>query len=104
MAGQVALGVALTFPDAATAEYLGALDFDCVVINAEHGPLVDTDLQAIVMACDLTNCASMLRINAEPALLERYVNLGVTGIQVPRVQSSEQVESVIDAVKFPPRG
>jgi 4-hydroxy-2-oxoheptanedioate aldolase len=103
-AGQVALGVALTFPDAATAEYLAALGFDCIVVNAEHGPLVDRELQAIAMACDLTNCALMLRIDAEPALLERYVNLGVTGIQIPRVQSAQQVQSVVDAVKFPPRG
>ena len=102
--GQVALGIALTFPDAATAEYLGTLGFDCVVVNAEHGPLDDRDLQAIAMACDLVNCASMLRIDAEPALLERYIHLGVTGIQVPRVQSAEQVRRVVDAVKFPPHG
>lgn len=103
-AGKTAVGVALTFPDPGLAEYLGMLGFDCVVVNAEHGPLSDETLQSVAMACDLAGCASMLRVDAEPALLERWMNLGVTGIQLPRVQSAEQVRAIVDAVKFPPQG
>jgi 4-hydroxy-2-oxoheptanedioate aldolase len=103
-AGAVGVGVTITFAHAGMAEFLGALGFDCIIVNAEHGAIDDNELQAIATACDLTNCASMLRIVADAALLERYINLGVTGIQVPRVQSAAQVRHVVDAIKFPPQG
>jgi 4-hydroxy-2-oxoheptanedioate aldolase len=102
--GQLAVGVTINFPHAGLAEYLGLLGFDCVVIDAEHGSLVDADVAGIVLACDLTGCASILRINADASLIERYMNMGLTGIQLPRVQSSAQVQEVVNAVKFAPIG
>jgi 4-hydroxy-2-oxoheptanedioate aldolase len=56
------------------------------------------------MACELTGCALMLRICADAASLERYMNLGVSGIQLPRAQSVQQVKDVVDATKFAPQG
>jgi 4-hydroxy-2-oxoheptanedioate aldolase len=103
-AKQVSVGVNLNFPDPGLAEFLGHLGFDAIVVNAEHGGIDDSQLHMIAMACDLTNCASLLRIDADSALLERYVNLGVTGIQVPRTHSVEQIREVVDAVKFAPQG
>jgi 2-keto-3-deoxy-L-rhamnonate aldolase RhmA len=103
-AGGIVTGVNLTIPDARLAEFLGGLGFDCVVVDAEHGGLTDSDLELVAMACDLAGCASMLRVSAAGDLLERYVNLGITGIQIPRVQSVDQVSDVVEAVKFAPRG
>jgi 4-hydroxy-2-oxoheptanedioate aldolase len=103
-AHEVSVGVTLTYPHAGLAESLGHLGFDAVVIDAEHGAIGDHEIETIAMACDLTGCASVLRMSADAALIERYVNIGITGIQIPRTRSVAQVLDVIDAVKFAPHG
>jgi len=102
--GGVGVGVSLTFPHAGMAEFLGRLGFDCIMIDAQHGPIADSEIQAIAMACDLTNCTLMVRVTADSALIERYMALGVTGIQIPQAQSASQVRQVIEAVKYAPIG
>jgi 4-hydroxy-2-oxoheptanedioate aldolase len=103
-AGKPVAAISITFAHAGLAEFLGGLGFDCVVLDAEHGALNDERLESIAAACELAGCASLLRVVTEPALVERYINLGVTGIQLPRVRSAEQVQTVVDAIKFPPVG
>ena len=102
--GAAVLAVNTTFLDAGLAEALGHLGFDAIVVDAEHGATGDGELQAIAMACELTDCALVLRISADVASLERYMNLGVSGIQIPRTQSARQVRDVVGAVKFAPQG
>ncbi len=103
-AGEVVFGVTINFLDAALAEFLGRLGFDCVVVDAEHGVLTDGDLQTVAMGCELAGCGLLLRIIADDPLLQRYMALGVTGVQLPMVRSAAQVRKVVDAIKFPPRG
>lgn len=103
-AGDLVVAVTMTFAHPALAEFLGGLGFGAVVLDGEHGAITDRDVEAIVLACDLVGCAAVLRIDAEPALLERYANLGVTGFQIPRTRSAAHIRAVIDAVKFAPIG
>jgi 4-hydroxy-2-oxoheptanedioate aldolase len=103
-AGGFGLGVTLNFPHVGFAEFLGQLGFDCVIIDGEHGAIGDKEIEEIALACDSTGCASMLRIDVDNARLQRYINLGITGIQLPQARSASHVQDVVDAVKFAPIG
>lgn len=102
--GEVAVGVSIDFPDAGLAEFLGRLGFDAVVVDGEHGVIDDRVVRDLAIACDLAGCALLLRVDADPAALERYVHLGATGFQVPRADSVDRVRMVADAIKYAPVG
>jgi 4-hydroxy-2-oxoheptanedioate aldolase len=103
-AGDVAVGVTVNFAHAGLAEFLGWLGADCVLIDGEHGAINENDVEAIASACELTGCASLLRVIADDPTLQRYMGLGLTGIQFPQAQSAARVREVVDAIKYAPQG
>ena len=58
------------------AEMFGVTDFDCIWMEAEHGPIDFGDIPDITRACDLWNKNSIIRINQnEPGLRFSYLLL-----------------------------
>jgi 4-hydroxy-2-oxoheptanedioate aldolase len=103
-AGRIVTAVTINFPQAGLAEFLGNLGVDAVLIDGEHGAIGDTELESIAIACELAGCASLLRVVAEDATLQRYMGLGLAGIQLPQAQTAAQVRDVVGAVKYAPHG
>jgi 4-hydroxy-2-oxoheptanedioate aldolase len=101
--GRVIRAVTLNFLNAGLAEYVASLGFDCVVVDAEHGP-VDQHLEDVVRAADLGRVTPLLRIPPGVARLQAYLDTGFGGVQIPQVRSIEDVQQVVDMVKFIPNG
>jgi 4-hydroxy-2-oxoheptanedioate aldolase len=98
-------GVQVTFPDAELVEMLGYAAFDWVLIDAEHGSINENDCLAMVRACELTGMTSIVRPpNARPDTILRFLDRGVQGVQVPRVNTAAEARGVVEAVKYPPIG
>jgi len=104
VSGGVAIGITVNFLHPGLAEYLGMLGYDCVVVDGEHGAVVDDQLEDLARVADLTGAAVLLRLPLNPALVQRYLGMGISGIQVPQIQSAEEVRSLVAAAKFPPLG
>jgi 2-keto-3-deoxy-L-rhamnonate aldolase RhmA len=100
-----ALGVALTFLCPELIEFFGLLGFAWVFLDAEHTPVNPHVCRELVRAADLAKMSCVVRVpEIKPAVIESYLDIGVSGIVAPNVASPEQVEALISAVKFSPMG
>lgn len=86
-------------------EIIGSLGFDWILIDAEHGPnsvpLVLSQLQAIAPYATV----AVVRIpNHDASLIKRYLDIGVTNLLIPFVDSVQQAENIIRATRYPPEG
>lgn len=96
--------VTIGFAHAGLAEYLAHLGFRFVVIDGEHGPIDDDRIEQVVMGAALGGAATILRAPPDLPGLQRYLDMGVSGLQIPHLQSLEDIRSVIDAIMYRPTG
>lgn len=87
-------------------ECLGANGMDFIIIDTEHA---QTDCETIVhMSCasELYGMAAFVRVcnPADTTMMARLLDVGVHGLMVPMVETRQQAEEIIRAVKFPPLG
>ena len=86
-------------------EFFGAMGFDGVWFEGEHGPVEFRDLPDLSRACDLWGMTSIARVNLNlPGVIYRSFDHGVQGIAVPHVDTVKDAKAVVDAAKFRPMG
>jgi 4-hydroxy-2-oxoheptanedioate aldolase len=102
--GGVVTEMKSNFGHAGLAEYLGALGFDILKIDATTQALSDADIEDFARACDVNGAVPMVRLGPNGTLMPRYLGFGVGGFHVPNIQSVDQVMEVVEATQFPPRG
>jgi 4-hydroxy-2-oxoheptanedioate aldolase len=103
--GGVAYGIWMELRDPDIVEMAGHLGFEYVVIEAEHSPLDRSTATELVRAADLAGLVPIIRVPAnDPAIILGYLEIGIKGIYVPHVNTREEAERIVSAVKFPPEG
>lgn len=87
------------------AEIARTAGFDTLYIDLEHSSFsLDTTSQ-ICMACLAVGVTPLVRIASIDAThIGRVLDGGAMGVIAPHVQSAEDAQSVVRAVKFPPMG
>jgi 4-hydroxy-2-oxoheptanedioate aldolase len=89
----------------AVVEVLGLAGFDFVVFDREHGPLTTRDVEELARACGSTMIAPLVRMRHHSTFdFTSVLDTGVAGVHVPRVESPEDVESVVRSTRFHPLG
>lgn len=100
---QIGLWMGLT--NAYTAEICAGAGFDWLVIDGEHAP---NDLQstlAQLQALAAYPVSPVVRVPiGETWLIKQVLDLGAQNILVPMVESAEQAEEMVRAIKYPPQG
>lgn len=82
-----------------------AAGFDFVLFDAEHGPFGPADLETMIRAAAGASLPSFARVPANlPHEILRFLDAGVSGVKVPKVETQEQAIMVRDAVRYPPLG
>lgn len=105
-AGRIPLGhMVWEFSTRGVAKILDPLDLDFVVFDMEHSG-IDTerifDLIAWSKACSF---APFVRVpQTDYHFLARVMDAGALGVMVPLVQTVEQAQRIVDAVKYAPLG
>ena len=87
-------------------EVLGATGFDYVWLDTEHSALDPRALEDTMRTCDVAGLIPLVRI-PEPGdgtSARRALEAGAQGIIVPMVRSAAEVQQVVSALTFPPRG
>ncbi|HEX4215995.1 MAG TPA: aldolase/citrate lyase family protein [Candidatus Dormibacteraeota bacterium] len=105
--GQVVTAITVNPIHDALAEQAAILGFDCVVADGEHGAVNDEHLESMARAADLGGVSCAIRLpSAMPivASLRRYLEMGISTVQITQIQSADQAREVIEAVKYPPLG
>lgn len=86
-------------------EIAGLAGFHFVFIDAEHGPLTIKDCEELVRAAEVRHIVPIIRTpENNPKTILRYLDIGAMGIIIPEVNSREEAEAAVRAVKYPPVG
>ena len=86
-------------------EIIGSLGFDWILIDAEHGPNSVPSVLSQLQAIAPYQTVPVVRIpNHDASLIKRYLDIGVTNLLIPFVDSVQDAENVIRATRYPPKG
>ena len=113
-AGRPQIGLWLSMADPYAAEMLAGTGFDWLLIDGEHAPndlrRTLATLQAIGSAkADLGADARAPHPIVRPVigdvpLIKQYLEIGAQTLLVPIVDTAEQAERLVKAMRYPPRG
>jgi len=102
--GDTLLGTMLTLPTPAVAEIFGALGFDWLFVDAEHGPLETAELLGILQAAGRDVPCVVRLPAADPVTIAKTLDLGAAGIIVAQVNTPEQAAAAVRAARYAPEG
>ena len=102
---KLALGSWITMKDPAIAEIMAKAGVDWLAIDMEHSSLTMTECQEIIRVIDLCGVVPLVRVGENNLLLiKRAMDAGAGGVIVPMVNSRQDAEKAVAAVKYPPVG
>lgn len=103
--GKVCFGtiVASNAPD--TVEICGLLGFDFLMIDGEHGYMSPETTLPMIRAAENTGMTPLVRVcENNESLILRTLDVGAHGVHIPQVNTKEDAEKAISAVKYFPEG
>ncbi|HAC80305.1 MAG TPA: 4-hydroxy-2-oxo-heptane-1,7-dioate aldolase [Deltaproteobacteria bacterium] len=106
--GQAALGVWAVLGSEVTAGIAGPLGYDWILMDAEHGILDTEGAIALVPHAQHETCTRLIRVPgagaSDAGLFKRVLDMGFEGVLVPQIRCAREVEDVVSACRYPPRG
>ena len=100
-----AVGPFMRIASPALVEVCGNAGFDFVIIDAEHGPFSMETAESLVRAADYIGISPVIRVLAnDPTLIQRALDVGAEGVQVPQICNREDALAVVKAAHFNPEG
>jgi 2-dehydro-3-deoxyglucarate aldolase/4-hydroxy-2-oxoheptanedioate aldolase len=87
-------------------EVMGATGFDYVWLDSEHSAVNPRALEDTMRTCEVAGLISLVRIPwaGDGTSARRALEAGADGIVVPMVRTAEDVQLIVEALMFPPRG
>jgi len=86
-------------------ELLGAVGYDFVMIDCEHGPMDLNQVEHMVRAAEVFGITPIARVpDHEPQTILRFLDRGVQGVIVPHVNTAAEAEAVATAARYYPEG
>ena len=93
------------FPDPGISSILAGCGFDFVMLDAEHGPFTLQSLRACVEAFKSTQTPAIVRTASQSEIeIKQALDLGIDGVMVPRIESSDQARLAVRAARYAPEG
>ncbi|MBL3641620.1 HpcH/HpaI aldolase family protein [Peribacillus frigoritolerans] len=102
--GEQVLGAFLGINSPPIVEMLGYAGFDFVVIDDEHGAFSASELENIIRTADSVGVVPIVRVSYDPSSIQKALDRGAKGVQVPMVNTKEEALEVVKRAKFPPYG
>lgn len=104
-AGKVCLGATITINSPAVAEILSHIGLDWLWFEMEHSSLSEGDVLGMLQATNGSSTSTVVRVPwNDKTMIKRALDLGSDGIIVPLVNSKEEAEYAVRAMKYPPWG
>jgi 4-hydroxy-2-oxoheptanedioate aldolase len=100
---QIGLWVGLAAANAA--EALAATGFDWLLLDGEHAPNDPRSVLAQLRAVAPYPVHPVVRpVQGEVALVKQYLDIGAQTLLIPMVDTAEQAERMVKAMRYPPAG
>ena len=82
----------------AVVEVAGMAGFDFCIIDNEHGEIPVEGTLDMIRACKLAGIPSIVRVyEGNPELIDKALDLGADGVQIPNIGSKEAAEIAVSA-------
>ena len=103
--GRIALGGQITFYAPPMVELFGALGFDWLFIDCEHGPMNESEIENLVRAAEAFDITPMARVpDGSAHTILRYLDRGIMGIIAPHIGTRAEAEALVKACRYYPEG
>lgn len=102
---QSVIGCFVQYPSPVTVEICGYSGFDFVMIDCEHGPMDTESAYHMMLAAERSGTVPLVRVPMNhPQVILRHLDIGAAGIMVPQINSADEANAVVQAVKYHPEG
>ena len=86
-------------------ELIGEAGFDCITVDQQHGLGGNEALLSCLTAARASGLPAIVRVAENDfGLIGRALDAGAQGIMCPMIETIEDAEAFVKAVKYPPRG
>jgi 4-hydroxy-2-oxoheptanedioate aldolase len=104
-AGQQQIGIWNTIPGPVVTELLAGAGFDWIVLDTEHSLTDIPDLMGMLQTVAPYPVAPVVRPQAnDTVLIKRALDMGAQTLLLPYVQTREEAEAAVRAMRYAPRG
>ena len=84
---------------------IGDAGWDCILIDQQHGLGGHDAMVGCLPAAKAAGMPALVRVaDNDPGLIGRALDAGAQGVVCPLINSAEDAERFVRAVKYPPRG
>jgi 4-hydroxy-2-oxoheptanedioate aldolase len=89
----------------AAIEVAGAVGFDFVLLDTEHGALDSLTVENLIRAADGAGVSPIVRVGENrPIYILRVLDSGAHGVFVPQVESRDEADRAVRAARYAPEG
>lgn len=105
LAGETLFGLFLDLGSPLSSELCANAGYDWLLIDLEHGDATESDLVGLIHAVKSGGAAALVRPQSgERMRIGRPLDLGATGIMVPRLTSAAEAAEAMTFLRYPPAG
>ncbi len=104
-AGRPQIGLWVGLADPYVAELLATSGFDWLLLDGEHAPNDVRSLLVQLQAVAPYPVHPIVRaVVGDTALLKQLLDIGAQTLLIPMVETAEQAQALVAAIRYPPRG
>ena len=103
--GKVVFGAGIGEYAPGIVELFGAIGYDFVMIDCEHGAMTVDQVENMVRAAEAFDITPIARTpDHSDSTILRFLERGLQGIRVPHINTREEAEAVVRAARYYPEG
>ena len=103
--GQVAIGGWCAINSSFSAELMAHQGFDWLCVDTQHGATDYAQAFTMLQAISTTPTMPFARVPwNEPSIIMKFLDAGAYGIIVPMIETKEDAEKAVWAMRYPPQG
>ena len=101
----LSIGTWQSLPNESIAEIFAKAGYEWIVIDLEHSCININQAERLIRVIDLAGSRPFVRLSDhDAAQIKRVLDAGAKGILAPMIETLNQIEKIISACHYPPRG
>ncbi len=102
---EVTIGSWITLGHTSIAEIMAKAGFEWLVVDMEHSVITLDIAQQLIQVIEGCGIIPLVRVGENnPNIIKRVVDAGAYGVIVPMINTKDQAEAAVKAIKYPPLG
>lgn len=102
---QATFGGWITSGSEVLTEIMAKMPFDWLAVDMEHSATTLAQAQNLIRIIDLCGSIPLVRVSSnDEVLIKRVMDAGAYGVIVPMVNSAQEAQRAVEAVRYPPKG